>query len=60
MVKRSYRDLFVISISALGYIWNYFKKLGVLLKIDGSRLDFGQVQGVLCNVLGIFPAGDFF
>jgi hypothetical protein len=31
-----------------------FENQGVFLKICGPRLDFGQVQGVLRKVLGIY------
>jgi hypothetical protein len=37
-----------------------FENQGVFLKIRGPRLDVGQVQGVLCKVSRIFPAGDLF
>jgi hypothetical protein len=37
-----------------------FENQVVFLKIRGPRLDFGQVQGVLCKVPWIFPARDLF
>jgi hypothetical protein len=46
--------------SGKGYIWKYFQKLGVFLKICGPQLDFAERHGAICKCSRNFLVSDLF
>jgi hypothetical protein len=60
MMRRSYRDLSIISRSGRGISGNIFETQGSVYKKCGLRLDYGQVQGVICKMVGIFWFHNYF